>query len=160
MDGLDRKLAAGAMVTVLVIGGAVLSGCGGGADPAADPLTHPCLLLSASQAEALLHRSPGSGEEVTQSEVSECAYQDVGLFVAVARASYSRKSFQEVVDGTKGRAMKETGLGDAAYSFHVQDESGDFVLLDVLKGRRLVQITAPSVDVGRQAAGLVLPRVR
>ncbi|MFH8336476.1 hypothetical protein [Streptomyces sp. AM6-12] len=91
--------------------------------------------------------------------MSECAYKAGGLYIALLHAPYTGKSFKAVVDGTKGKrtAVPEPGLGDAAYSFR---ESGrEPALLDVLKDGRLVQITAPTVATGRQAARAVLRRL-
>lgn len=159
VKGIDLRRATGALAIALLGGGWLLSGCAGDPEPAPDPLSHPCLLLSASQATDVLHRSPGPAKEITQEEVSECAYQEAELYVSVARASYDRQSFRDVVDRTKGQPVTEAGLADAAYSFHVQEESRDFVLLDILKGSRLVQITAPTAEDARQTALLVLPRL-
>ncbi|GLW71426.1 hypothetical protein Kpho02_37250 [Kitasatospora phosalacinea] len=92
-------------------------------------------------------------------EGSRSAYREGELYVSVARASYDRQSFRDVVARTKGQPVTEPGLGDAAYSFHVQGDSQDFVLLDVLKDGRLVQITAPSAEEARKAASTVLAQL-
>ncbi|MFB7507009.1 hypothetical protein, partial [Streptomyces broussonetiae] len=78
------------------------------------------------------------------------------LYVALAHAPYTRTSFQHVVDGTWGNrpAVRKPGLGDAAYGFR---ESGhEPALLDVLKGDRLVQITAPTLATAERTARAVL----
>ncbi|WP_123819868.1 hypothetical protein [Kitasatospora cineracea] len=92
--------------------------------------------------------------------MSECAYREGELYVSVAHASYDRQSFRDVVDHTKGQPVTEPGLGDAAYSFRVQEDAQDYVLLDVLKGSRLVQITAPTAQEAHKAASSVLPQLR
>lgn len=154
-----RRTALPAAAVVCVL----LSGCSGGstdsADSAADALKHPCTLLTAAEGGAVLRRPPGTGLEIVNGDASECAYKDGGLYVIVAHAPYTRKSFHAVVYGTRGGrpAVPEPGLGDAAYGFR---ESGtEPALLDVLKGSRLVQITSPTLATDREAARAVLPRV-
>lgn len=165
VKGFDRRLAAGAVAVVLLGGSSVLSGCAGHPEPAPDPLKHPCLLLSASQAADVLQRPPGAAREITQDEVSECAYRDGELYVSVAHASYDSRSFRDLIDHTRGQAVTESGLGDAAYSFHTQEDPTqedpkNSVLLDILKGNRLIQITAPTAEDARKAASVVLPHLR
>ncbi|MEU5385198.1 hypothetical protein ACFVT9_07450 [Kitasatospora cineracea] len=160
MKGLDRLLAGGAVAVAVFGGSLLLGGCTAHGESAPDALKHPCLLLSASQAADVLGHQPGAAQEITQEQVSECAYREGELYVSVAHASYDRQSFRDVVDRTKGQPVTEPGLGDAAYSFHVQEDARGYVLLDVLKGSRLVQITAPTAAEARKAASSVLPQLR
>ncbi|MFJ9909152.1 hypothetical protein ACIRVK_41060 [Streptomyces sp. NPDC101152] len=150
-----RRTALPAMAVV----GALLSGCGAGADTATEPLKHPCTLLTPAEGKAVLRQSPGTGKEIVNGDVSECAYQEAELYVAVAHAPYTRKSFLDVVHRTRSKsaAVREAGLGDAAYSF--REVGHQLALFDMLKGDRLVQISSPTVATSRQTAQAVLRRL-
>jgi hypothetical protein len=147
------------VLPAMAVVGALLSGCGAGSDSATDPLKHPCTLLTSAEGEGVLRQSPGTGKEVVNGDVSECAYQKADLYVAVAHAPYTRKSFLDVVHGTRSKsaAVREPGFGDAAYSF--REVGRQLALLDILKGDRLVQISSPTVATSRRTAQAVLRRL-
>jgi hypothetical protein len=135
---------------------------GGASTPAATSID-PCGLLAPTDAQAVLHRSLGAGRKVSTGDLDECVYDDAGpLVVAVLRRSFTKDSFQRMIESqnsgpyveTTGTAVSVTGLGDAAYSF---EKAG---IVEVIKNATVISITSPSTATSTQVARAALPHVR
>jgi hypothetical protein len=147
--------------SALPAGPATAAPAGGGASIAATAID-PCALLTSADAQAVLHKPPGTGRKISTGDLNECFYDDAGpLVVAVLRGSFTRDSFQRMIERqntgpfaeTTGRAVPVGGLGDAAYSF---EKAG---IVEVIKNATALSITSATTATSKQVARAVLPRI-
>jgi hypothetical protein len=163
------------VVTVAALGCTALAACGADdgakqdAPPTAAPVTSapakaidPCTLLTPSDAQAVLHKTLGSGRKVTTGDLNECVYDDSGpLIIAVLKGSFTKDSFQQMIitqengpyGQTTGKAVAVAGLGDAAYSYD------KVYIVEVLKNATVLSITSASTATSTEVARAVLPHL-
>jgi hypothetical protein len=72
---------------------------GGGASPGTGKSIDPCVLLTPTDAQAVLHKSLGAGRQVTTGDLNECVYDDAGpLIIAVLKSSFTNDSLQQMIE--------------------------------------------------------------
>ncbi|WP_377272801.1 hypothetical protein [Peterkaempfera sp. SMS 1(5)a] len=141
---------------------AVSSPAGDTASGPAAGTVDPCALLTAAEAQPVLHSALGTGRKVTTGDLTECVYNASGvLVVAVLKSSFTAESFQQLIKSqdagpygaTTGKSQAVAGLGDAAYSY---DKAG---IIEVLKGSTVLSVTSGSTATSKGIARAVLPHL-
>jgi hypothetical protein len=114
----------------------------------------PCKLLTPAEGRAILHKSLGAGRRIGTGDLSECAYSDGPLMIAVLKSPYTKQTFRSLVSsqdgGGAGKATAIPGLGEAAFAY------GKTGIIEVLAGDIVVSVTSPATSTSEAVAHAVL----